>query len=308
MKAKVIVNPMAKKGGAGRSWPEIEQRLRQSIGDFDVSFTTEIGAASGIAREAIGQGYDHLVAVGGDGTVNEVLNGVMANDALINPDTVLCPIPAGTANELCRALGLLDQPEAPYRAIAQGRPRRIDLCKATCPGLDGATRVTYASISIIFGSGAEISHRTSRSRYLKKLGGQFSYYMVTLLVTLTYQAQMLRLTVDDGFDETNLVYTGLCCNTEASGGGMKLAPGALFDDGVLDLVVFGDMKRHEILLKPPSWLFEGHHVEHPKVQVLRGTKFTAQGDPAMLVDADGETIGRLPVTIEVLPAALNVKY
>ncbi len=308
MKTKVIVNPTARKGGAGRRWPEIEQRLRQSIGDFETSFTTGIGAATDIARDAVGQGYDHLVAVGGDGTVNEVVNGAMENDVLLNPDTVICPIPAGTANELCRALGLLDQPEAPYRAISHGRPRRIDLCKATCPGLDGTVRARYASISIIFGSGAEISHRSSRSRYLKKLGGQFSYYMVTLLVTLTYQARMLRLTVDDRFDEEFLIYTGLCCNTENSGGGMKLAPGARFDDGVLDLVVFGDMKRHEILLKPPSWLFEGHHVEHPKVQVLRGAKFTAQGDPAMLVDADGETIGRLPVTIEVLPATLNVKH
>ena len=112
----------------------------------------------------------------------------------------------------------------------------------------------------------------------------------------------------DGFDAEFPVFTGLCCNTENSGGGMKLAPGARFDDGVLDLVVFGDMKRHEILLKPPSWLFEGHHVDHPKVQVLRGRKFTAQGDPAMLVDADGETIGRLPVTIDVLPTTLNVKH
>ena len=260
------------------------------------------------AREAIGQGYDHLVAVGGDGTVNEVLNGAMENDALSNPDTVICPIPAGTANELCRALGLLDHGDAPYRAISHGRGRRIDLCKATCPGLDGTTRTRYASLSIIFGSGAEISYRTSRSRYLKKLGGRFSYYMVTLLVTLTYRSRALRVTVDDGFDEEFLVFTGLCCNTENSGGGMKLAPGARFDDGVLDLVVFGDMKRHEILLKPPSWLFEGRHVEHPKVQVLRGRRITAQGDPDVLVDADGETIGRLPVTIDVLPTTLNVKH
>ena len=308
MKAVVIVNPMAKKGGVGRDWPAIEDRLRQAIGAFDARFTPAAGAATDIAREALAQGADHLIVVGGDGTVNEVLNGAMANDVLLNPDLVICPIPVGTGNDLCRALGLLEPADAPYRAITEGSRRRIDVCKVTCTGLDGGASLRYAFAVASFGSAAEISYRTSTSRYLKKLGGAFSYYMVMLLVTLTYRARTVRLTVDDGFDEELLVYTGLCCNTETGGGGMKLAPGAEIDDGVLDLVVFGDMKRREVLLKPPSWLFEGHHVKHPKVRVLRGRKFTAEGDPAMLVDADGETVGRLPVQIEVLAATLNVKH
>ncbi len=307
MKAKVIVNPAAKSGASGRHWPQVEARLGAALGEFDVAFTTAPGHATDIARGALGQGCDHFIAVGGDGTVNEVMNGIMHDGALIEPDTMLCPIPAGTANELCRALGLLSDAEAPYRAIVNGNPRRMDVCRVTCGGLDGGTVHRGAYLIVSFGSAAEISHRTSTSRYIKKLGGEISYYLVTIIVTLAYKPKQLRIVIDDHFDDSIPVHSGLCCNTENGGGGMKLAPGASYDDGVLDLVVFGDMKPTDFLLQKPSWLFEGRHVRHPGVRILRGTKFTVEGDTSVLVDADGETIGRLPLAIEVVPNALNVK-
>lgn len=307
MRAKVIVNPAAKSGRCGRNWPDVEARLGAALGEFDVAFTSAPGHATEIARNAVGQGYDHFVAVGGDGTVNEVMNGMMHDGTLIEPDAVLCPIPAGTANELCRALGLLADPDAPYRAIVDGNPRRMDVCRVTCGGLDGGTLHRSAYLIVSFGSAAEISYRTSTSRFVKKLGGEVSYYLVTILVTLSYKPKQLRIAIDDDFDDRIPVHSGLCCNTENGGGGMKLAPGAAYDDGVLDLVVFGDMKPTDFLLQKPSWLFEGRHVRHPGVRVLRGRKFTAEGDSSVLVDADGETIGRLPLTVEVVPKALNVK-
>lgn len=308
MKPKVIVNPAAKQGGSGKNWPEVEARLKAAIGDFDASFTSAPGDAKEIARAACAEGYDHFIAVGGDGTANEMLNGLMENGALLNPEAVLCPIPAGTANELCRALDMLDDPAAPYRAIAEGNKRRIDLCRMDCTGLDGAPHRHYAYLIASFGSAAEISYRTSTSRIIKKLGGEFSYFLVTLLVTLTYKHRPTRVVIDGDFDREMPVFSGLCCNAPNGGGGMMLAPDASLDDGLLDLVIFGDMKRRDFLLQPPSWLFEGRHVEHPKVQVVRGKKFTFTGDTGMLVDADGETVGRLPLSVEVLPGALNVKH
>lgn len=305
--ALVVVNPAARRGGAGRGWPKLETRIRRYLPEAAVVFTEAPGDATRLVRAALGHGVDHVVAVGGDGTVNEALNGMVAGDAAMAGVT-LSPIPAGTANELCRALGLLEDQEAAFRALGGGNRRVIDMIRVDCVGLDGRPLRRYGYLTASFGAAAEISYRTSASRYLKKLGGRFSYFAVTLMVTLTYQHRRVRLSVDGQPEEALTLYAGLCCNAPNGGGGMLLAPMAKLDDGKLDLVTFGDMARRDILLQKPSWLFEGKHIEHPKVSVRHGRQFHIEADAETLVDLDGETIGRLPatVTVTVLPRALPV--
>lgn len=306
VRTKVIVNPAAGRGGCARLWPGIEARLERQLNGFDVAMTARPGDEIGLARDALQQGYDHFVAVGGDGTVNGVLNGVMADGALANPATVLSVVPAGTANELARELGFHADIDGAIAAAGGGRLRTMDLLAADCAGLDGTPVRHYGYLAISWGGAAEISHRTSTSRYLKKLGGRFSYYMVTLIVTLTYPNQTCRLAVDDGAPDDVLHYSGLICNTAVLGGGMRLAPGADSADGIADLVLFRDIPRREMLLQKPSWLFEGHHIEHDKVDLIRGRHFAVTGPAEELIDADGETIGRLPLEVRVLPQALRV--
>lgn len=303
--ALVVVNPAARRGGAGRGWPKLEARIRRYLPEAAVVFTECPGDATRLVRAGLDRGVDHVVAVGGDGTVNEALNGFVAGDVAAAGVT-LSPIPAGTANELCRALGLLRDDEAAFRALA-GRERRvIDMIRVDCAGLDGRPVRRYGYLTASFGAAAEISFRTSASRFLKKLGGRFSYFAVTIMVTLTYQHRQVRLAVDDGSAETLTLYAGLCCNAPNGGGGMILAPMAKMDDGTLDLVTFGDIARSDILLQKPSWLFEGRHIEHPKVSVRHGRRFHVEADAETLVDLDGETVGRLPATVTVLPRALPV--
>jgi YegS/Rv2252/BmrU family lipid kinase len=306
MRIKVIVNPMARKGRSGRNWPQLKARLVERLGELDTAMTTAPGDATRLARQAVLDGYDTLVAVGGDGTINEVVNGAVGNGVMARPDLVICPLPAGTANEMITALGHADEAAA-IEAIAQGQTRRMDLFEARCAGLNGGTVTRYGYVSCSFGAAAEISHRTSASRYLKRLGGRFSYYYVTLLVTLTYPFIDADISVDGAAPQRRKVYTGLGCNLETGGGGMKLAPGARFDDGQLDMVLFKDIGRADIILQKPSWLFEGRHVQHPKVEVMRGGSFDVQGPTSALVDVDGETIGRLPLSIRTLPGALAVR-
>ena len=309
MKVKVIVNPMARKGKAGKRWPEIEATLKRHVPAFDVAFTSAPGAATAMAREALAQGYDVFVPVGGDGTANEVLNGIVAQDRMINPASALCAIPAGTANELCRSVGLLADPEAPYRAVSQGRLHRLDMVRAQCQALagDGSEIVRYGYQATSFGLAAQISYKTSASKYIKKLGGQFSYYYVTLIETITSQYQSFRIGIDDAAPIETSALTGLICNLEYGGGGMRLAPGASGVDGILDLIMFNDIARREILLQKPSWLFEGRHIDHPKVSRHSGRRFRITSTRDALVDADGEAIGRLPLTVQILPGALQVK-
>lgn len=304
--ALVVVNPAAGRGRAGRHWPEIERGIRQFLPQAAVVFTEGPGDATRLARAGLARGARHVVAVGGDGTVNEALNGLVEAGE-VHPEAVLSPIPAGTANELCRALGLLETPDGAYRALGRdGRRRMIDMVRVECVGLDGRAVCRFGYLTAVFGAAAEISYRTSASRYLKKLGGRFSYFVETLFVTLTYKHRQVRMAIDGGAPQSFTLYAGLCCNAENGGGGMKLAPGASIEDGILDLVLFHDIARSDILLQKPSWLFEGHHVEHPKVSVHRGQRFHFESEAETLVDLDGETIGRLPATVTVLPKALPV--
>ncbi len=306
MRIKVIVNPAARKGRSGENWPARAAKLEAAVGEHDVAFTNAPRHATELARQAVADGYDTVVAVGGDGTVNEVLNGLLDGDAMAHPDLTLCPLPAGTANELARALGILEGDRA-IDAIANGNRAHIDMGRVRCTGFDGKPRTHHVFIAGSVGSAAEISYRTNNSRIIKKLGAELSYYIVTLLVTLRYKPTPLTVRVDDHFDATIPVHSGLGCITETTGGGMKIAPGAKIDDGLLDLVLFKDVRPKDLLLKPPSWLFEGHHVTHPEVELIQGRHIEVDGPAKIMVDADGETIGRLPLVMDVLPGALPVK-
>ncbi len=305
MKTKIIVNPAARKGKSAENWPTVEERLQDHIDSFDVTFTERPGDGMIQAARAVEEGYERLVPVGGDGTVNEVINGVTDNGALKNPALVLSPIPGGTGNDMSRSLGFLDDPMAPYLALAEGKAVKVDMQRVTCEDLNGNTRQHHAALLTSVGAAAEISYKTNHSRFIKKLGAEFSYFMVAFLVTIRYQPSRYLVQIDDEPPEDMLLYSGLACNMERVGGGMRLAPGALRDDGEFDFVVFGDISRWDVLLKPPSWLIEGHHVEHPNIYIRRGRRLRITQNDSSFVDSDGESIGRLPLDIEVMPKALN---
>ena len=117
---------------------------------------------------------------------------------------------------------------------------------------------------------------------------------------------MLHVRIDDGPATEQTIFTGMIANAENGGGGMKLAPGAIIDDGCLDYVAFGALSRAEILFKVMPGLYDGRHVQHPKVSLQRGRHFRFDCDVETLVDMDGETIGNLPLTITVLERLLRV--
>jgi YegS/Rv2252/BmrU family lipid kinase len=306
MTVLVIVNPVAGQGACAKAWPDIETGLRVALGEIEVAMTAHAGQETELARQGVADGVSHFVAVGGDGTMNGVVNGIMGDGALAHDKIALSVVPAGTANELARAIGVHGDAMGAIQGIASGRAQRFDLLQADCTGLDGAAHRHYGALAVSWGGAAEIVHRTNTSRFLKKLGGRFSYYANTLIVTLTYPMRRCDLTIDDQEFKDQVYYSGLVCNTEFLGGGMRLAPGADHADGIADLLFFKDIPRREIILQKPSWLFEGHHIEHPKVDFIRGRIFTVKGGSETLVDADGETIGRLPLRVETLKQALPI--
>jgi len=308
VKVAVIVNRTAHKGGAAKRWPLIEAELKARLGPFEARFTSAPGHATALARAALSEGARRIVAVGGDGTVNETLNGLLEpSGALTAADAVLCPIPAGTANELCRALGHLEHPTRAFDAAASPLTRPIDLLRVRCAGLDGAAVDRFGYLIVALGGAATISHRTSQSRWAKRLG-EIAYLLMTPIVTLGYRQRDVAITVDGVDRGSRPLFTALVANTENGGGGMRLMPGAKFDDGILDLIEMGDISRAGILFSIMPKLYSGAHVHHPKVKVSRGRSFRFSSEVETLVDLDGETVGRLPLEVSVLPHGFSVGH
>jgi YegS/Rv2252/BmrU family lipid kinase len=305
-KFAVIVNPAAHKGGAARRWPAIQAELVRRLGPFEPLLTQAPGHATHLARTALAQGARRFVAVGGDGTANETLNGLLEpSGRLREADAVLCPVPAGTANELCRALGHLDHPARAFDAAAGEATRAIDLLRVRCMGFDGQPVDRFGYLIVSLGAAATISHRTSQSRWLKKLGG-IAYLLMTPPVTLGFRHRDVAITIDGEPNGTRRLFTAMVANTENGGGGMKLMPGARPDDGNLDLIEMGDVSRLGMLFGVMPKLYSGAHVHHSKVRTSRGTSFRFESDVDTLVDLDGETVGRLPLDVSVLPRAFLV--
>src|SRR6185369_4920750 len=195
----------------------------------------------------------------------------------------------------------LVDPMRAYAAAAGGSARPVDLLRARCAGLDGQPVQRFGYLIVSLGAAATISYRTSQSRWVKKLG-DIAYLLMTPPVTLGYRARDVAITVDGVARGARPIFTAMVANTENGGGGMRLMPGARFDDGVLDLIEMGDITPWAMLTTVLPKVYDGGHVGHPKVRVSRGTSFRFESAVDTLVDLDGETVGRLPLEVSVIPA------
>ena len=306
MRTKVIVNPTAAKGRMARRWPWYRARLEAVLGPLDVAFTGRAGDATRWAREAARSGVERFVVLGGDGSVNEVLNGMLSSGVDASSLT-LSPMPAGTGNDSCRGIGVPLDPAQAIAALAIRRTRPLDVMRVELSGLDGAPVTRHGLILVSFGAPAAISRDASASRWMKRLG-RIAYYLATPAVVLRYAQRATRIAIDDAPAEERALFGGMIAGLPNGGGGMKLVPPARPDDGLLDMVELGRIGRVEALLKLMPKLYDGGHMAHPSVSLRQGMRSVRleSGDAETLVDVDGETIGRLPATVTVRPNAIRV--
>jgi diacylglycerol kinase (ATP) len=287
-----LVNPASDNGATGRRWPTIEQRAADAGLRGAALFSERPGHLTELARQTAEQGEDLLIVVGGDGSVNEVANGIVCL-----PDVELAVIPRGTGWDFARSNGIPHRLGEALEVARDGRPRAVDLGRAFYR--DGES--VFANVASAGMSGA-IARRANETT--KALGGKVSYLLATVSVFRRWQAGELRVNVD-GEERTGRMHDVIVALGPYIAGGMRLCPDADPADGKFDVLLIGDLTKRDLVLTMPK-TYRGTHLPHPKAEVLRGTTVTVEAD-ALPVELDGEQPGTTPARFELLPGALRVR-
>ena len=297
--AKVIVNPVAGAGRTGRLWPQIMGLFKTHGIRFEHDITEAPGHAIELARTAAEKGYEMVVSVGGDGTINEIVNGLYAAGNIGN--TLLGIISTGTGGDYIRTVGIPRRYEDACRCFLQPKKRTVDLGiveYAKNGHREERLFVNFASM----GFDAEIVRRTTQQ--FKALGSMPSYLLGTLATLISYGNKNISLIVD-GQAEDRRVCTVIMNNGKYGGGGMFTAPQADLADGLLDVLIIGDLSKPDLLRSLPR-IYKGTHLTHPKVAMKKAKEIEVRSAQKMHLQADGELLGEVPARFRVLPSMLNV--
>ncbi|MBC7258072.1 MAG: diacylglycerol kinase family lipid kinase [Chloroflexi bacterium] len=300
-KAFVIVNPVAANGRVAVRWPDVRAHLTRLGLDFDFRLTERPLHATEIAREAAQAGYSPIVAYGGDGTLMEVVNGLLGEPG--QPSEVpLGIIPGGTGSDFVRTLGIPHDYREACARLMSGTERLVDVGHTTFRAFDGSERRMYFANVAGLGFDGEVVERVQRSS--KALGGTLTYLMNLLLTLVYYKNKHVALRFD-GQSQDRRMNSVLVCNGRYFGGAMYIAPPAELQDGEFELVILGDFSKPELVVNVPR-VYKGTHLTHPKVQIHKACEVHVEAKERMLVQADGELVGQAPASFRIVPRVLRV--
>lgn len=312
MKSLLIVNPRAAGSRTGAGWAQTAAAVDRVIGPFDTAFTERSGHAEELARAAAEAGRDLVVAVGGDGTLNEVANGVLASAPGVVPATAVGLIAQGTGGDFRRSLAIGRSLDACLDRLASGRERLVDVgvLDYVAPESGGSRRYFLNIVSA--GMGGLVDRFVAGSPAW--MGGRVSYYGATLRALLVVPLARLRCRVClDGVTKEREMSSRLLavCNGAYFGSGMNIAPTALLDDGRLEVVSVGTRTKAELVVRSPS-VYVGRHlrfksVEHFSCESIELDLPYGVAPERFPLDVDGDPRGLLPLRASVLPAALRLR-
>lgn len=307
MLTRILVNPHAGGGNGRRLLPRLRQELDAAKVQHDVAESSAPGELTVLAQHAREQGVERLVIVGGDGSVNEVVQAYVdaQGEAVPGPELVL--VPAGTGGDLRRTFGISSLEDALSR-LTTGTSRAVDIGLVELTRLSGAGSVRRAFINVTsFGLGGTTDRFVAESP--RWLGGKAAYVLAAARAIAVNRNAPLRLLLDgEPWLEDSLTNVAVC-NGRYFGGGMHVAPHADPTDSWLDVVAFVDMSKLASVALSLT-IYDGKHLDRSDVRVGRARELRAELlDPSreVLVDVDGEVPGKLPLSIKLLPGALRVR-
>ena len=296
----LVCNLNAGRRGVAKCLPEVERLLAERGLEYEVCRTEGPAHATLLTKEALERGRQLIVAVGGDGTIHEVVNGLIEDDKAVNPEARLGVVAAGTGSDFIKTFGIPSSPSHSVVHLDGHESFPIDIGKITfCE--DGNEVVRYFANIAEVGLGARVVERAARlPRFFGPTVYFFSFWMSLArhnaadvkvdLMTRTYEGRMNNMVVANG---------------QFFGGGMKIAPKAAPTDGVLDIQIEHAGKREAIAVMPK--VYKGEHVPHPKILEAKRVEASIESNPPLLIEADGEVLGYTPARFELLREAIHLK-
>lgn len=299
----IIVNPHAGNGSTRLKWPTIQALAKDRLGNFRSYMTRGVGDAEQMTKDAVVTGVELVVCVGGDGTLNEVINGVMSQKESVRSGLVIGVVPNGTGCDFIKTVSIPSDIKHAIDLIAARPVRSIDLGNLVFQDFYGSKPSRYFHNVASFGIGGEVAHRVNNTT--KMFGPFVSFLWSTLICILQYGKKKIRFKVDDGIEQEFNVWNVAVANGQFHGGGMWIAPNASVDDGLFHVTVIGDLTLSEVFSNLPK-LYNGKINDIDKVITLTGKKIVALPYHRILLEVDGEQPGMLPATINMVPGALKI--
>lgn len=305
LKTFFVINPKSAAGQTGKRWLEMQAQATRALGTFDHAFTQKQLDAVRLTQAALREGYQCVVAVGGDGTINEVANGFFGEDGkVIAPQAALGVIPRGTGGDFRRSFDWDLTLASAFKRLGTDDTAPLDVGRLEFTTHDGGSAVRYFVNVCSFGVSGEVADEANKSS--KVLGGTASFFMASLKTLLRYSDRKVRIAIDGGPKREMTITTAAVANGRFFGGGMKVAPNASPSDGLFDITLWRGYGLTDFVFKSQG-VYSGSHVKWSGTECLQGKELVAESDERVLIDCDGEQPGRLPCKMTMLPGAIRVK-
>jgi YegS/Rv2252/BmrU family lipid kinase len=293
------VNPASDNGATGKRWPELAHRAAQLGLTGETYFSERPTHLIELAERAARDGAELLVAVGGDGTLNEVVNGLVRSGA----GAELATIPIGTGMDFVRTYGIPTSFDDAVRNAVGGTPRTIDVGRVSYREWSGGEAQRYFANVGSVGMSAAVAQRANGMS--KALGGKATFFYALVRVFFEWDNTVISVQLDDAKREARM-HDVIVANGRWHGGAMLLAPEAEQDDGLFDVVLIGDVTKRDFVTTAPK-IYKGTYLAHPKVELLRSHTVAVDATERLPIELDGEQVGTTPVRFEVVPHAVRVR-
>lgn len=299
----VLVNPVAGSGEGEKDWKQISSLLSQNGLSFTHQFTLRKYHAIELVTEAINNGANRVIVVGGDGTLNEAVNGIFAQTRVATDEVLLGMIPVGTGNDWGRMFHIPSDYEEAIGILKKEQTFRQDA--GLVRYISGGKEASRHFINIAgLGFDARVVQKANKQKEEGK-HGVLLYFLNIFTTLMKYESTRVSIEVDGKSVFENSVLSMSLGNGRYAGGGMLQTPDAKPDDGLLDLTVIKAMGRLRVITNLKK-LYDGHILEHPMIEGFTGKRIRIVSDPPIFVETDGESLGLTPVEFEILPKRLQV--
>ena len=296
-----VVNPASANGSTRRQWPEIARRAAALGLTGETLFSERPGHLLELTRQVAESGVDLIVAVGGDGTVHEAVNGLMQAAPERRPE--LATIPRGTGKDFARSFRIPRSTAEALAVVRDGATRTVDVGRADFTAWGGTASEAYFANFAGAGISGAVAARANTSS--KALGGKASFFWATASVFLRWENSDYDVTVD-GEHHAGRMLEVIAAIGDQLAGGMRLTPDADPADGLFDVVLIGDATKVDFVRTLPK-IYRGTYLPHPRAEVFRGRRVEVRTAVPLPIALDGEQPGTTPAVFEIVPAALRLR-